>query len=1348
MTGVNNWSGESNIEAGNQNKAVDVDSIQAKAYKQFVEYKLNQSGVWFINDYQSRSLDNTDFKDDFMSFINSRWSIDSDYYSLWEDFKQTMSLDKIKSLLWSEFAKLRNTRNSLKDYITKIYSIDGKEFDKNIFPHIEWLEISQLQKFLGNAQSIDNFFIEKSLRSYPKRDISHFLHTLDLDARIAKISPKEKRETIMLEISSSLEDLDMKSPLFVNKMSDILSWLFTRWLLSKAEKISIFSAFMPYITLREAKEYKILGDSEIKDYILKVVLDGVDSSHKADIYSKLQNNIDEILIETSIATKGKEEKLDTIAREKWFRDVAEQINQAVLEAQEWEIESFESLMWELSKNEKISWTENLGVWNIMEIEVSRDGQTMSKEYYEIYTIASPGVPKNIISFQNKWWDGVYLSNLDSKLEKKTYWEFSTFTDFANINNISFVKKVDFESRIAKGEIKEDLWSYEYLTGTDKQIRIDRQGQNLEEKLIAWGLMSAWDNLEKIVSGLNDEEKQAYEDEITAYLGVKEFNTLNLRSEIDDIDPDGKKYSLEPGTSFEVSKTWEHYSIESIIEDKTHGKITLMRIWWEREVISFQNFYQTFKTKECKRSANIRNSEDIVDSVNDHEQIWSDFKFKSGSLKNIKNSKDEFDCDFLVAPEQDVFWHEYNVLKIEGFHGDIVDVRLWTITKWENESDPTNYGVSNEVISISIGILVSWIKKSQLEPQNIKKQNNTTADLPKGNENLHNSIWAKYLSSFASIATVVEAGKSYVQFFEEYIKEWRDEQVSRIVSRLPVFTEEQRSASITHLENSEKKRMDEYIEKLKIRDSGEATEMVERWILNRDSLEAQKEAAMFYMIEKYGVLYEKSALIQHKWTWLWYEALGWRIWDKLFMEEKAKAEEYGIQFTEEDLVYILLAKQCKWYLKPKRRGKMYKEYEAIIGKWLEDEIEKWKKDADKKRTPKQREKFAIEEAAGGGWPNSFGAMESLLNKWYDGDISKLNSIPFVLMTSGAAYSFAPGKADKFKNGMMPTQFFTAKKPHVDAYNNAVLELTKDIEQKLGWEYVWMHQKFKDLIVNHIWVDANGKKRKLDEWERINYSFELFNWKWWETLSRGLLFLNTRKTDAEAEFETWITDNQDNGAYKEYKDIFFGGLESTNESRFENKDILDDGFKSSTAWTWWVTAWDTYEFARHFIKPQSGMVWFRDQKFGMMYWREITWQIEATAANTYMDQDKKRLRIWHILRDLMDALSESYGQRQWELGRILENKGWTFYPAFNAWGVQEGDWDKWDENFRDHSFARGDSIINRYIDNILQNTVSSWVDVSWYSDPTQKYRLWDITEVIQNKTAANLNLPQDNDEEAYG
>ncbi len=79
-----------------------------------------------------------------------------------------------------------------------------------------------------------------------------------------------------------------------------------------------------------------------------------------------------------------------------------------------------------------------------------------------------------------------------------------------------------------------------------------------------------------------------------------------------------------------------------------------------------------------------------------------------------------------------------------------------------------------------------------------------------------------------------------------------------------------------------------------------------------------------------------------------------------MRTKNYAEKHGIQFTEEDLIYNLVAAQGRGNAKPKRRGKMYKELEAILGNGRNDETEKGKKDADKKRTPDAREDFAIGE----------------------------------------------------------------------------------------------------------------------------------------------------------------------------------------------------------------------------------------------------------------------------------------------------------------------------------------------------------------------------------------------------
>jgi hypothetical protein len=1122
-------------------------------------------------------------------------------------------------------------------------------------------------------------------------------------------------------------------------MSEMLSTLFQEWLINKSQKLEILLRFVPILTLKEAKRFKLIGDAGIKKHIEEVVLDGVDSTQKSDIYQKLKKDLEEISIDTKVLVWNSEDHIDKVATQKGFQEIAQQAKDLYTLSQKEGPKNLQEFQTRLSEmTEKIRSPENLSQGSIMEVEISADGKTSQVQYYEIFATSSEGNTPNIISFQNKWWEWVYISKKQGRLDKKSYQDFIDFANFDTVKNITFTDKTHFEQKIASGKITEDTGDFVYRTWTDKEGRILRHKNQLEERLIQDNLMKQWDDLDAVIWWFDDDQREQYADVLQWFENEARLNTFHLQQDLDKFDSEGKEFGFEKWTAFET-KEGEQYSIVTIEEGEHEWKIWVALIWGEIQVVSFENFLNTFKQKNCKRKAKVIFPEGLIDDINNPEQLWEWIEYKNGDLVNKKDPKNEHVCDYLAAKDKgSSFWRDYNVLKIHNISGDKVEVGLWKIKKGEKKEDPTTYNTSRNTITVSLAILSIWIKKAGLLAQNIK-QENIQEDFWEGNDEMHGNLWARYLKNFASISTVVQAGKSYIEFFEQYLKEWRDEQASRLVAKLPVLTAEQRSAAITHLENAEKKRMEEFLEKLKIRDSIEATEMVARWLLNNDSLEAQKEAAIFYMIEKYWVLYSKSPLIKHKGSWLWYKALGGQVWDELFREQEAKAKEYGIQFTEEDLVYILLLLQGRWKRKPKRRGKLYKEYEAILGKWLEAEIEKWQKDADKKRTPEQREQFAILEAAWGGWPNSFWAMESLVNKWFDGNISKLNSIPFVLMTSWAAYSFAPGKADNFKNGMIPTQFFTAKKPHIDAYNNAVVALAYDIENKLWSEYNGMGKTFDDLINKGIWLNDKKERKKLNEAERVNYSYNLFKdkagGKWWETLSRALLRLNTRKSDTESEFETWIWDHLDNWVYATYQWIFEGGLEATKDARFKNEVVLKDGFKmhENELGTWWMSGFDVYETVKQFIQPVTGWYGFRNKDLGMMFWQEITGQIDSIASNSNLEENYKRSRIGNILKEFMDAMSESYGQRANSVQEIMNNPGDIFYQRFKKWDVQEGDFSRLDWDFRK---GGGINIINRYVDNIVsagQLSTGSW----WSIDSTKEYSLNDITWAVQERTVANLN-----------
>jgi len=1336
-------SSKSPEEVNTQDKKTD-EHIEALAYKGFVQEWIRKDGVKFVNKISKLESTDTTFKLDFMKYINS----DSRFLELWDDFKTDMSLGKIKALLWPELNKIKNKRTNLKEYIVHTYDIHPDFYDKKILKSVNSLSYSEIDALIWDDRETSNFLVSAWLKNIQKREVRSFLDSMNIKARVEKISDPALKEKILSDIENNYMTINANSPLFVDKMSQFLSMLFAHDLINKTEQKTILKTFVPFVSLDDAKKLWLLNDRQVEDYIRKVVLEWVSSKEKDFMYDQIKKDLWDLsirienLIESPLWTSSKAMAL--IAEKVGFKKIATQARQLYLDEQENGPNDFTQLSKALALKEKVNGVDALKQGNIMEVEVSRDGQSVETEYYEIFSTHSSQDPKTSVSFQKKWANWVYLSKLESKLDIKSYKEFLEFADFENVKKINFVYKSVFEQKIASWEIQEEVGDFKYATWVEKDSRILRQKEALKKELVADGVMKEKDNIDTVIKNFTDEQKEQYKSFLETIESSQNYNTTLLRNELNKADKKWSKYGFQVGTTFEADGekgNREHYTIEQIDENNWEWKVVVSLIWWKTIDLTFAHFLTSFQAAKWNRTSNINSVDSLLEWVNDEWNNWTGIEYKDWKLLDKTDPKNVFACDYLVSDEWDCFFWDYNLLKIHSMGWSTAEVHIWKVKSPWKENKNTIYQAEKDTITVSAWILASWIKRAWLSAKNINNQKDTKEELPEWNKNMHGSLWSKYFKNFASISVLGQAWKNYVEFYEQYFKEWRDEQVSRLVSRLPVLSDEQRSAAITSLENAEKKRMDEYLEKLKIRDSGEATQMIEKWLLNKDGLEAQKEAALFFMAEKYWVLYEKGALMKHKGTWLWYEALGWKIGDEGFLKRQAYCEKYGIQFTEEDLVYELIAGQCKWKLKPKRRGKLYKEFEATIWNWLESEIEKWKKDAAKKRTPEQREDFAIWEAKDGGWPNTFGAVDALIEKWFGWDIARLNCVPFVLMTSGSADSFAPGKADKFKGGMMPTQFFTGKQQHIDAYNNCVIQLAKDIEGKFWGDYVGMWKEIESLIRNKEWKNEDGKWWKLNEWERIARAYKIFyekDGKWGNTLWRALLKLNTRKQDAESELETWISDHNDNPVYAEYEKLFDTGFEATKDVKFANKDVLNDGYKMS--WkagdgTWGMSGWDMYETFKQFVQPVSGGYGMRDKDLGMMFWKEATLQIDSLANNEHLDEGYKRKRIWDMLKWIMDAMSESYGQNEKSIWYITNNKGDIFHERFKQWWVREGDWDKADSNFRDGSFAKWDAIIDRYVNNIL-----SWKQVltstTEHVDNFDTSWLNDIQNITKSKTEEQL------------
>lgn len=1331
MTEIN-WShkpGELDEEKNSSGNKTSQESLILKAYKWFIQQGIDTQGVAFINKFAHLDDNDLSYKEEFQKYIDSK----EEFISLGDDFKNKMSLWKIKNLIWPELWKYKAERAIFKKYILSSFDISNDEYENKFWKIISNIWISKLRDLRWNTIETRAYF-EWLGMSFPlNRDIKQFLDELDITQRVEKIKPNSRKDRVEIELASAKESLDVNSANFATNFLYLLQYLYEEeGLLSFDEKLQLFKKFVPSISVIQAKKSWLISEVEIEQYINDVILFWV-TSDKDLLYQGIYQDISSLEIETSRLNISNNNDISKLVSYWNFKDFALNLQKNYHEINSDGPVKFESLISEISTKypSKVSWLSNFSQWNILEIEVSDDGKNYHSEYYEIFSISSNSVPQNRVSLVNRGWNGIYTPNEEKKLEHKFYSDFLDLVWFDNVKNVNFYSKATFEQKAVSGEIKEDLWNFQYLWSKDKEARMIRQRRELEQAFIYDGIMEEWDDFEVIFDSLTSEQRQDYKIQIESYEWSIDINSYNILQELNTIDTEWREYGFEVGTSFTTKNDEDQYTITSIDENDLYWEIGITNIWWDTQLISFEVFLETFKLKQCKRTAKINSANELVSYVQNEQNIWRDINFTSNTLTSQDSKGNTYHNDYLVASEKgNKFWKDYDLLKIWDFSWTHVTVYLWKQWKAnkDKDDDKTNpeYQTERESIDVPVGVLATWIKMSWLEPKNIQQENAKEEVLPNGPK-MKKWAWSYYINNFASITTIISAWKRYVEMWSEYLKQWNDAQVAKLVSKIPWISEEQKAGMRMLLESAEKKSMEEYIEKLKILDSKEATALIEKWITDVNTSEAQKEAWLFYMCEKYWVLYEKGPLIKHKWTFLWYTTLWWRIWDELYRKEEAKAKKLGIQFTEEDLVYVLLNKQWKesnaGWLKPKRRWKLYKEYEAIMWKWRWDEIEKWEKDASKKRNYIQREEFAIEELADWGWPNSIWAMKAAVWKWADGDVARLNCIPFVMMVSWAANSFFQESADAFKNGIIPTQFFVWKQTTIDLYVDCVEQLIDDIETNLGWEYIGM---------KNAYIKARSSSNEHDRVMAVYKTFFQKNEKWWDTLSRSLLMLNTRRKDKEAVFETWIEDNQDNSTYRSYMETFRGWLSATKDERFKEEWILKDGL-SPEGWvgTWGISNWYRKDIPKHFLQQQSWGVWFRNQDMWGLQWWEISAQIDSLAENEYLDNSYKRLRIGNILKWLMDGLAFSYAQRDWVLDSILTNRGHVFYTKFNQWWVESTDWDKWDSNFSDGSFIRWNKIINRYLDNILwSNTLMS------QSVNQPNFSINDITEITAKQAASKL------------
>lgn len=524
-------------------------------------------------------------------------------------------------------------------------------------------------------------------------------------------------------------------------------------------------------------------------------------------------------------------------------------------------------------------------------------------------------------------------------------------------------------------------------------------------------------------------------------------------------------------------------------------------------------------------------------------------------------------------------------------------------------------------------------------------------------------------------------------------------------------------------------MEDYIKKLSSVDSPIATAIIWKRLMRKNTPPHKLEAWLFFMMENYWTLYTKN-IYKYKWKFLWYEALWGTIWDKLFHEVKDKAAGLNIQFSEEVLVHSLLKKQCYWHWFKwiHRRSRIHKEYEWKWKAWLQKDNEKWKKDADSKRTIEWRIEWAMWELTTWTYPNAMWWFELIIWKWWPMD--KMNKIPFIMLFSWLWYSINEKMADKFKNLMkawlnIPAVRFISNISDIELFNRTVVELSKRLTE-VYWSkdkrYLYMHDRAKKILVN--------QKKWKNEVEQINAAANFFD-DYWEILTRSMYMLNTWKNDELNYADKLIfLEKDENPTFNEYFNTFRVFIDR--EVNYGEASYMTDWFKQA-----WLSWYYLQKFTVDVLKYRN---W---GNFASNVWNDALFEVEreflAIPNRNYWwgkknDKEVKSMLIrdnlrqfiaWILINHSSDAkVLESINMPWSHFSRIFD-RYWVNLTEFNKNNINAWELISWKN-------VIAEKILDRYVSNAFD-----WKDHSkdrWVLWVVQNV-WWTILDTLNNKPWSN-------------
>lgn len=1323
----NSETGEANVNA-----APKKDNLYAQLIKKYVSKQLNQkdSRLTFVKDIDGASTLSSDRLDDIKSFAQSN----NDFMWL-EITADTISLASLKRESASFLAQVESKKAAIKAAFTSSYKMDSADYTK----YLSWaIDNVSTESELSELLDSEKLRHELVLAHFPKGKIpnrnifSGFLHNFNIESRLEK-APEHQQ----IAFAHVVEKVRTRNKLDI---SDAIT-IFEGDIFSPKEKQLIIESYIPTISIKDALDLEVINGKQahaIKKKTLESALDmwilgGVDVDNYV---GEIQDSEVFISTEWLFASLSSQEKVleKNIFYKKFvsdFNSLIEKIEQRL--AQE-SIQSPDEMIQSLSWLDSVSGIENFkpGATIIIQQKQKDNAGNMSDVTYfaEIVSLANAGT--FILKERGV---NVYENAVEGKTSRQTYSQFVDYAtkgkDIASIEVLSAemlkhkIQTWEIQDSNANGRFEDRSSIAQDLKDIQKQIEL--REDELRKK---WIPKSDWDNDSQL-----SELKKIAEEKVKLRDSIEEKNKASLAAAIDDIDSDGKNFGLDAWTSFVTDeKKGDVYSIQKI--DEANQRVILTWLKGEEQP-TFKDFIEAFKQKKAQRVSQLNSFDELFAQSDGIYKSWDGFAFENGKIRK-KWSKTKVEFDFLAPPAGS----DKEMLKIHSIDGNTVTMSFGKVNdikkpsktdKKKQEKVGEKFSIERDEYTVPVWVLDHYIRTNKLNPRSLeegKVQEEEMNNIPKPESKFG---FANWFFQGMSIAAVIKWWTTAIEQIKNSLNEGNEEKANAFALKAfgPFLGKNGKTDLQARLEQSQKKAMDEMIDRLKWINSWIATEMIERWLLDKRTPEYMKEAGMFYMFEKYGALCAKQ-MYKYQGQYFWYQKMWGRIWDSNWVEvHESNNKDPKQNTTEEQLVYMLMKKQTRpgGYNGIQRRSKLDKELKAKRGQWKEEEWDTGLKDGGNERDVKDRLIGGLSEMSSWNYPNAMGWLQTVIDK--GGTMKEMNMIPFVMMFSGMAYHFEKDLLDKIKNfsaesRMIMMTRFMSYPGDIDLVNNVIVEISKRLDNQP--KFSWIYQEALTIFNQS---KDKGVKDKTKQENTIKF-YE----KYGEELTKILYMLNTGDKD-DVNNKMIFFEKDDCSAFGQYYNLMEGYINADGDF-WKTEWLMADSFAEKG-----TSGLDLYRASTHLLELRTWGTWAKHEA-GPVMWKEIVHEFEAIPKRQYDSNPVKNRQMQEKLiemnlRKLLSAITKLYTDT-----RMLSSYNaptWHF-KQLNRWGIYFDELiGAWADSWSIKEWWNSE-IINKFVRQIMDHEIT-WrdyqrptvADGKWgyeYVKPWEEQTILWVGDIIQWKT----------------